>query len=613
MEVDTAPAPATSQLEGARLDARHAVLELLASTGFDTGVPDHQANVGDDDEQVLTDINDFDSQPDEQTIQIQLCGKLLDALHKVQQEQEASIVAGSGKSKAANSSASNDDDENLAPAQQNIDNSNSNDFIRTNMMDYNNKTTSATNAPSPTKAGVRDALVNLPSSAMSNLPAVLSQLLTDRVDASSLLPATQDEQANLEALGLAGDPAKKSMTISRLGLIAGRVYAELIAMPGAWGAGLIDAAAVSALSALVRRWSLECRGREPGAGDEDDDDDNNNSKKKKGKKNARKRGGQGDAGGKSSKRGRKGDPRKRKGTKGRGGAGAGGGGGKKTKTSEPVRRSARSTVVAKLSDNETDYDDYEEEESDFEEDDHSDNEVDEVDMQASTNANANANGNNNHSEQEMVIGGLRLALSIAKVPILKEFINWSSEAKEAILDAVTVAMACSSALLASPSIAEGGSELRSLCNAAAKSLSHALQTCVVIRDDTTAAAIAAAASGGASSEAPLAKTPSRSANRGGNNRSTAAGAAAIAADAERAMETSQETAVFVLRGLLPLLSLHVELPMGQKGKLNAHDAAADVLEGIIGSLSDDIEKYDSIVKAASRPCSRRSSHDSSHW
>ena len=569
----TTPAAATgTPLDGARCDARQAVLQLLSSTGFDTGVPDHR------------DGNDAADDSDDNTVQIQLCGRLLDALQKVQQEQEAS--AGKGKFASLGHATNADDGENLAPSQQNANS----DFIRTNI-DYNNKQSNSisasSSAQSPTKAGVRDALVNLPSSAMSNLPAVLSQLLTDRVDAAALLPATQDVQANLEAMGLAGDPAKKSMTISRLGLLAGRVYAELIAMPGAWGAGLIDAAAVSALSALVRRWSVECRGREPGAGDDDDDEGgaNSNHRKGKGKKNARKRGGQGDAGANASKRGRKGGgPRKRKGVKARGGAG---GGGKKTKTttSESLRRSARSVVVAKLSDSEADSDDEsdfdeEEDRSDIEDKDEAEQDVDI--MEAST-ANPNAD-NNTHSEQEMVMGGLRLALSIAKVPVLKEFINWSSEAKEAILDAVTVAMACASALLASPSIAEGDGEMRSLCNGAVKSLSHALQTCVVIRDDATAATVA------------MAKTPSRSANRGGG-----ATTAAAAADAEKAMETSQETAVFVLRGLLPLLSLHVELPMGQKGKLNAHDAATDVLEGIIGSVSDDIEKYDSIVRAASRP------------
>jgi len=58
--------------------------------------------------------------------------------------------------------------------------------------------------------------------------------------------------------------------------------------------------------------------------------------------------------------------------------------------------------------------------------------------------------------------------------------------------------------------------------------------------------------------------------------------------------------VFVLRGLLPLLSFHAELPMGQKGKTSAYDVASNVLEGIIKSVSDEIDEYDSILKASMR-------------
>ena len=43
---------------------------------------------------------------------------------------------------------------------------------------------------------------------------------------------------------------------------------------------------------------------------------------------------------------------------------------------------------------------------------------------------------------------------------------------------------------------------------------------------------------------------------------------------------------------------NVELPAGQKGRSNAHDVAANVLEAIIGSVSKEVDKYDSILKSA---------------
>eukprot|EP00957_Ditylum_brightwellii_P157229 11966460-Ditylum_brightwellii.AAC.1 len=86
---------------------------------------------------------------------------------------------------------------------------------------------------------VREILGNLPSSTTSRLAPILSSLLTDRIDPSALLPATQDERANAEVMAAANmdtgsgaaSSAKSAKTISRLGMTACRTYIELIGRP----------------------------------------------------------------------------------------------------------------------------------------------------------------------------------------------------------------------------------------------------------------------------------------------------------------------------------------------------------------------------------------------
>lgn len=91
------------------------------------------------------------------------------------------------------------------------------------------------------------------------LPSVLNPLLNDRVDTQRLLPGTQDETANEEILL---ESTKSAFSLTLPGMQAGLLYAHLLNRPGALGSGLVDLEPLTALVALIRRWMVECCGRE---------------------------------------------------------------------------------------------------------------------------------------------------------------------------------------------------------------------------------------------------------------------------------------------------------------------------------------------------------------
>mmetsp|Transcript_48536 Transcript_48536/g.54260 ORF Transcript_48536/g.54260 Transcript_48536/m.54260 type:complete len:1501 (-) Transcript_48536:275-4777(-) len=99
-----------------------------------------------------------------------------------------------------------------------------------------------------------------PNSKVSDLiPAVLNPLLNDRVETQRLLPATQDDTANEEVLS---EATKAAFSLTLPGMQAGLLYSHLLSLPGALGSGLVDLEPLTALVALIRRWTMECCGRE---------------------------------------------------------------------------------------------------------------------------------------------------------------------------------------------------------------------------------------------------------------------------------------------------------------------------------------------------------------
>ena len=108
---------------------------------------------------------------------------------------------------------------------------------------------------------VEESIRNLfPNSKVSDLiPTVLNPLLNDRVDTQRLLPGTQDDTANEEVLS---ETTKAAFSLTLPGMQAGLLYAHLLSRPGALGSGLVDLEPLTALVALIRRWTMECCGRE---------------------------------------------------------------------------------------------------------------------------------------------------------------------------------------------------------------------------------------------------------------------------------------------------------------------------------------------------------------
>jgi condensin-2 complex subunit D3 len=115
-----------------------------------------------------------------------------------------------------------------------------------------------------TNSNAKDAIKSIrllfPKTKVSDLlPSVLNPLLNDRVDTQRLLPGTQDEAANEEILL---ESTKSAFSLTLPAMQAGLLYAHLLNRPGALGSGLVDLEPLTALVALIRRWMVECCGRE---------------------------------------------------------------------------------------------------------------------------------------------------------------------------------------------------------------------------------------------------------------------------------------------------------------------------------------------------------------
>ena len=104
---------------------------------------------------------------------------------------------------------------------------------------------------------IRDVLDAPSHQQIRDLTSILSVLLGDRVDTHALLPATQDESANQAVLD-----GSSAITLTLPALQSAQLLAVLLQMPGALGSGLVELEALQSLAALLRRWSVECSGRE---------------------------------------------------------------------------------------------------------------------------------------------------------------------------------------------------------------------------------------------------------------------------------------------------------------------------------------------------------------
>ena len=439
-------------------------------------------------------------------------------------------------------------------------------FIRTNMSEYNKPPSDMSRQP---LLHLRDILGTLPSTTTSNLAAALTRLISHRVELESLLPGTQDSAANMEAMGMLSSQmtqndnddeedssssavvndmqlrsgestkalgeerrkqyAKAAMTISSLGLKAAQLYVELLGTKGAWGAGMIDLGGISAVSGLIRRWCVECRGREHVL-----------------------------LGSSGSSRGKTQPAKKRS---------------KvdstihKTKPRiPPSRKSVRISEVVSVMNMDNEDDNMCEDESEEKSATNSIFQVEEPDEEDGESAAL--------TEYALITGGLRLARSLGRVPLQAEYKNWSSEASEFYLDGASSALGIASALLAGCSKGKDNKkENVVICQEAVSSLEHALRTTVLPPPKTPEST----SSSNGLMTAPLRKKSSK--RKSSLSRK----------EEETTRKRLQELGIYLLRGLLPMFNLKMELPNGQMGKLAAYDTVSSLLVTIITSISEDIE------------------------
>ena len=322
-----------------------------------------------------------------------------------------------------------------------------------------------------TKDAATSIRLLFPNAKVSDLlPSVLTPLLNDRVDTQKLLPGTQDETANEEVLL---ESTKSAFSLTLPGMQAGLLYAHLLTRPGALGGGLVDLEPLTALVALVRRWTVECCGREQEVLSSSSESSLTSTR--------------------ASISPSKSPPQKR------------------------VRRSNRSVRVATPSIQDDEDESMEE----------------------------------NQMRDILAMGSL-VAMEICKIPQQAEFASWSSESREVLLQAVLVATGTAAALLAGKrSMGNNTEENSSKTNSPERMILHhsqkAFEECVVVAEPEEE-------------------------ETDNHNRS----------------QRVHETTVIILRGLMHLLQLKVRLPNGERGKLEAYNAASNILAALMKKMNSSV-------------------------
>jgi len=259
----------------------------------------------------------------------------------------------------------------------------------------------------------------------NDLPEVLVALMTHRVDTAQVMPLTFDAKANEDAL------KNTAMTLTPAAMAAAELYSSLVSTAGALGSGLVEMQALGALAALLRRWRVECCGREEAAVE------GGPSKKKM--KNATAKRNQ------SARRHIVADD-------------------DSEDDAQPLKRSrsSRNRAVAVKEDS----------------NDSSDSEDDEDDSGYSQLV-VEGVVSTKLLPGQLLMAGLQIARQVCDIPLQREFLqSWSAEAREAVMDAVTCVLATAAALLAGRSTHQAPQVL-SLATDVVKQASQALQGCIL--------------------------------------------------------------------------------------------------------------------------------------
>ena len=301
---------------------------------------------------------------------------------------------------------------------------------------------------------VRQVFADLNSETIHNFAMALADVMAHRSD--PILPPTQDIEANDEAL------TTSAISLTRHAFLAAKLYATILAMPGSWGAGFVTVGALSNMSALIRRWCVECTASIVVVD---------------------------------------------------------------TSTHEKGKRKADSSKAAQLKKKRHNDDD--DENSALE------GIIDDEDDPSGMIA----------SPLSLRLQGLELAKTLAHIPRQSDFLHWSEDATEIIVDALVCTFMTVAALQSR------NDELE--CEPVVRLLSQSFTIC--------AANLAAATEDSRQNEVPTACK-------------------------------SHTSMVYILRGIFSVLSLKIEVPHGQKGKEMAHTAGVTMLKSIIKVVSKELEK-----------------------
>ena len=155
---------------------------------------------------------------------------------------------------------------------------------------------------------------------------------------------------------------------------------------------------------------------------------------------------------------------------------------------------------------------------------------------------------------ELLLLGLRLCLDFARLPLQGEFLSWSSECREAVIEGVSFILGTSAALTASSKRSAMNSSAVSLAKKTVNQAKESLSECLLISDNLADDDDADAATSGKLSKL-------------------------------------HETLVCICRGLYQILSWKDNLPFGEAGKQAACTAASAALEDMIEGLSASLPIY----------------------
>ena len=379
-------------------------------------------------------------------------------------------------------------------------------------MDNNEKHTTRRSSflqtPQDDKITIRSIMGD--SNQVSELPEILAHLISNRVDTADIMPLTYDAQANEEAMS----SSLSAMTLTRPAMAAAELYAKLVSMPGALGSGLVEMQALGALAALLRRWRTECCGREAAGMDSSDATAATIAQKKN--KNTVKRN-------QSARQVAVDDE-------------------SDDDEVQPLKRLRQSATRSKAVSN------------------HSENEDDASSYNTNSQLVIEELGSSTKlSPSQLLIMGLRIARQVCEIPLQREFLqSWSTEAREAVMDAVTGALATAAALMAGRTAANNKNQtmIMSLASTVVHNASQALQTCI-LESRTT--------------DDDQEDDDDDDSNSSDN------------------LTKRHETAVSMLRGIFPILTTKDVLPKGESGKQAACSAAAKVLENFVQEVTEDMK------------------------